>query len=52
MKRDTLHTLRSALVGWALGAVVATGCYWFDVSMWAAVPVLLVVTFLATLSML
>jgi len=43
--------LRRIAVGWALGAVVGLGVVWFDVNLWAAVPVVFVVTFLAALTM-
>jgi len=42
--------LRAMTVGWTLGCVVGFGVLWFDVNLWAAVPVLFVCTMLATLA--
>lgn len=44
--------LRAMAVGWGLGCVVGLGVWWFDVNLWAAVPVLFVSTMLATLAMM
>lgn len=42
--------LRAMVVGWTLGCVVGVGVLWFNVNLWAAVPVIFVCTMLATLA--